>query len=54
MYRFFLGRDPDVDGLRIYQEAIADGVPIEDMLQAFVSSQEFKARFYEFTMKLHG
>ena len=44
-YRGILGREPDANGLKDYLESLVRGVSLESVLQRFVASQEFFAKF---------
>lgn len=43
LYRTFLDREPEEDGLRYYRQAIADGASRETLLMGFSRSEEFQS-----------
>ena len=44
LYRQFLRREPDAEGLAVYVSELRRGRAIEDLLQVFLSSEEFTVR----------
>lgn len=43
-YRLFFGRPPDRDGLNHWRNWISGGLPLSDLVDAFVASSEFRTR----------
>jgi 2-polyprenyl-3-methyl-5-hydroxy-6-metoxy-1,4-benzoquinol methylase len=44
LYHAFLHRDPDAEGLRAYLQALGNGLSLEGLMSAFLSSPEFHAK----------
>ena len=47
LYRGILGRDPDPDGLQHHMKFLLSGKLLEQLVRAFVCSQEFRSRVLE-------
>ncbi len=45
VYKQFLGRDPDSDGLEHYKQEMASGKPIDDVINDLIGSQEYTNKF---------
>jgi FkbM family methyltransferase len=46
-YRLILRREPDAAGLAHYRQRVADGLPFDELLRAFLGSDEYLARLDE-------
>jgi len=45
VFKQFLGRDPDSQGLETYKQQIAGGKKIDDVINDVISSQEYSDKF---------
>jgi alpha-galactosidase len=45
VYKQFLGRDPDSQGLETYKQQMASGKPIDDVINDLIGSQEYTNKF---------
>jgi phycobilisome core-membrane linker protein len=45
VYKHFLGRDPDAQGLETYKQHMASGTRIEDLINELIGSQEYTDKF---------
>ncbi len=45
VYKQFLGRDPDSQGLETYKQEIASGKKIDDVINDLIGSQEYTDKF---------
>lgn len=47
LYRTALGREPDRSGFEFWSNQVRDGVPLEQLADGFLSSEEYQAQFTE-------
>ena len=45
VYKQFLGRDPDSDGLETYKQQMASGKKIDDVINDLIGSKEYSDKF---------
>ena len=50
-YRFFLGREPDDEGLTSYCAILEAGAPLATLMKEMASSEEFRDQLYAFLMR---
>lgn len=48
LYRFLLGREPDLEGLASHRAALNGGRSLEEFMTDMARSEEFRARLYAF------
>lgn len=49
LYRTALGREPDRDGFEFWSNQVREGVPLEQLAEGFLSSDEYQGQFTEGT-----
>lgn len=49
LYRTALGREPDRDGFEFWSNQVREGVPLEQLAEGFLSSDEYQEQFTEGT-----
>ncbi len=52
MYRFFLAREPDPEGLSNLVAALHAGATLEEAMREMARSKEFRDRLYQFLRTL--
>ena len=48
LYRFLLGREPDLEGLESHRAVLNDGQSLQDLMIDMARSEEFRGRLYAF------